>query len=496
MSADGAPPEDARVEALRSKFPWLSAGATLAADPDVVEAAPPAHRRCGGCGGTTHDRRNCPMGQRIPKRCAWCRAIGHTARSCPERPADVAPDMASLRARANMCRRCREIGHAMSACPQRPDGTKHCSYCHEAHHQVTTCAKYRADHPEAPPFRRGAVVRHCGRCGEPGHHAPTCPLDVGDTDLVDLVPAPVVADVEPPITTKSIAAKLPPIGPAAARETPAVPVSPPQVRAENESRAPARRCCSVCRQPGHRIERCPQRTGEVLHKPGTPLVWRPESARPPRLVVDRDPEADLTDLVPEEAVPICTEVAVSVQDDLPPAPPEVCGRCQQEGHDARGCPMRTTSAKAFYRIRQNGNGRSESVLEMKRALRVVANDVELDDAALPARPRTRGDCVDGPRPCPWVSCRHHLYLDVTETGTIRYPSCEVDEMGETCALDVADRGGNTLEVVGSLLRVTRERIRQVETMAVQNAAVAAAEMGGMEAAPEHGESPLAAAMAE
>jgi DNA-directed RNA polymerase sigma subunit (sigma70/sigma32) len=35
-------------------------------------------------------------------------------------------------------------------------------------------------------------------------------------------------------------------------------------------------------------------------------------------------------------------------------------------------------------------------------------------------------------------------------------------MAETCSLDVADRGGITLEEVGNILNLTRERIRQVE----------------------------------
>lgn len=35
-------------------------------------------------------------------------------------------------------------------------------------------------------------------------------------------------------------------------------------------------------------------------------------------------------------------------------------------------------------------------------------------------------------------------------------------MKETCALDVADRGGTTLEDVGAIMNLTRERIRQVE----------------------------------
>ena len=33
---------------------------------------------------------------------------------------------------------------------------------------------------------------------------------------------------------------------------------------------------------------------------------------------------------------------------------------------------------------------------------------------------------------------------------------------ETCALDIADRGGITLEEVGEIMNLTRERIRQVE----------------------------------
>jgi hypothetical protein len=70
-----------------------------------------------------------------------------------------------------------------------------------------------------------------------------------------------------------------------------------------------------------------------------------------------------------------------------------------------------------------------------------------------------------PRPCPFVSCSHHLYLDVNpQTGAIKlnFPHLEVWEMAETCSLDVADRGGITLEEVGAILNLTRERIRQVE----------------------------------
>lgn len=85
------------------------------------------------------------------------------------------------------------------------------------------------------------------------------------------------------------------------------------------------------------------------------------------------------------------------------------------------------------------------------------------------KPRTRAECADGPRPCPYVSCKYHLYIDVSpRTGAIKlnFPDLEVWELGESCALDVADRGGTTLEDVGAIMNLTRERIRQVEVKAL------------------------------
>ena len=84
-------------------------------------------------------------------------------------------------------------------------------------------------------------------------------------------------------------------------------------------------------------------------------------------------------------------------------------------------------------------------------------------------PESRSECAEGPRPCPHVSCRHHLYLDVSpKTGAIKlnFPDMEVWELPDTCALDVADRGGVTLEDVGAIMNLTRERIRQLELQAL------------------------------
>lgn len=82
------------------------------------------------------------------------------------------------------------------------------------------------------------------------------------------------------------------------------------------------------------------------------------------------------------------------------------------------------------------------------------------------KPTQRTECKDMERPCPYVSCKYHLYIDVHPVrGSIKlnFPDLEVWEMNETCALDVADRGGITLEEVGEIMNLTRERVRQVET---------------------------------
>jgi len=82
------------------------------------------------------------------------------------------------------------------------------------------------------------------------------------------------------------------------------------------------------------------------------------------------------------------------------------------------------------------------------------------------RPQTRGECAEMERPCPFVSCKYHLYIDVHPVrGSIKvnFPDVEVWDMTDSCALDIADRGGITLEEVGEIMNLTRERVRQLET---------------------------------
>lgn len=92
------------------------------------------------------------------------------------------------------------------------------------------------------------------------------------------------------------------------------------------------------------------------------------------------------------------------------------------------------------------------------------------------RPRKRSECIDGIRPCPYVGCRYHLYTDVSHTGglKINFPDVEPWDLTWSCALDIADAAdlaqqNVTLESVGRVLNITRERVRQVESRALARA---------------------------
>jgi hypothetical protein len=141
----------------------------------------------------------------------------------------------------------------------------------------------------------------------------------------------------------------------------------------------------------------------------------------------------------------------------PVGPAAEVGPAGEEGEEPRGRRRsRTMSRKEIARE-----------LRKQRALGVIDPEVEEIIREVDAqRPRSRADCATGARPCMFISCKHHLYLDVNpSTGSIKlnFPEKEIWEMAETCALDVADRGGITLEEVGAIMNLTRERIRQVET---------------------------------
>ena len=132
-----------------------------------------------------------------------------------------------------------------------------------------------------------------------------------------------------------------------------------------------------------------------------------------------------------------------------------------------------TSATAVTREQRRSRRKREIRARTISVKRMTKRELEIGRMLYPEtdyyKPKTRAECQDGQRPCPYVSCQHHLYLDVSaRTGAIKlnFPDLEVWDMNETCALDVADRGGTTLEDVGAIMNLTRERIRQVEVKAL------------------------------
>ncbi len=105
--------------------------------------------------------------------------------------------------------------------------------------------------------------------------------------------------------------------------------------------------------------------------------------------------------------------------------------------------------------------------------------------------------MNDPRPCPFVSCRHHLALVIDSTGVLETfagtiedwvfagPLFEngrfsdsmesrivegphLDLLPATCALDLVDEHGDlTLLSIAYLMNVSRERIRQIEAKAMR-----------------------------
>lgn len=149
--------------------------------------------------------------------------------------------------------------------------------------------------------------------------------------------------------------------------------------------------------------------------------------------------------------PLLEETEREVTDDLarPSTPPSTIRRVRR-------------ARSRSIRIARASQREARLALEQAEAL-----ESEID------RPHKRSECAEGPRPCPHVSCRHHLYLDVNpSTGTIKlnFPDLEVWELAISCALDVADLGGTAIELVSELMNVTRERVRQIEMQALSRLA--------------------------
>lgn len=107
-------------------------------------------------------------------------------------------------------------------------------------------------------------------------------------------------------------------------------------------------------------------------------------------------------------------------------------------------------------------------------LRVVdALQLPEDWEIKPGVPATRADCINGPRPCSYLSCRHHNWLRLQSENP---GNPQAGKQGETtfrpasmqsCALDVADKGAASFEEVGRYLGCDSTRARQIAAAAIE-----------------------------
>lgn len=80
-----------------------------------------------------------------------------------------------------------------------------------------------------------------------------------------------------------------------------------------------------------------------------------------------------------------------------------------------------------------------------------------------ARPRTRDDCREGQRPCPWRSCE---WNSGAIHGRFAHPA------PGKCALDLIEQGPATLEEIAEFLDTSREYVRQIMLRATRRLHVA------------------------
>ncbi len=187
-----------------------------------------------------------------------------------------------------------------------------------------------------------------------------------------------------------------------------------------------------------------------------------------------------------------TQIAERAAPSLPGRTPEAITGRYDKLFGARGSKPRGDGSPRTIRV-------DRLSFRERFAASVEAREVDAYE-----RPKTRADCLPGgcneARPCPWAGCKHHLYTDVNpRTGSIKinHSSKELWELGDTCALDIADRPAvwlederhalgaeHTLDTVAAAMGITRERARQIIHHALESlpAVLSAEELADLRAA--------------
>jgi len=163
------------------------------------------------------------------------------------------------------------------------------------------------------------------------------------------------------------------------------------------------------------------------------------------------------------------------------SPSEMADRVGLTEHDLRHAENFKRPLDPTHRIAQ----RLEHFFQRGERLPQLSRD--------PNAPKTRAQCppmrADGSRPCPWVGCRYHCFLEVSRpSGGTKVKlriNPQMDEetlhlMPRPCTLDMAEFGAwtpspmskeiqdnMTFEEIGRVFGISRERVRQIEEEALR-----------------------------
>ncbi len=170
----------------------------------------------------------------------------------------------------------------------------------------------------------------------------------------------------------------------------------------------------------------------------------------------------------------------------------------------------STEGKSTRKCSPFARAKTINVSKLSKRQRQAAHSRSFWDIDIEAlRPRSRADCKAGPRPCPWIGCRHHTAITVDlERGSIKetFPQLRIlaepdgdglqvlEQIHGTCTLDIADKlddgtegvggllalyqsassgkplgqaPGSTIEETGKVMNLSVERVRQLGGQAMQ-----------------------------
>jgi len=125
------------------------------------------------------------------------------------------------------------------------------------------------------------------------------------------------------------------------------------------------------------------------------------------------------------------------------------GSCVCEKHAALG---RTTTKPPRLKSPVDGHSLAFTSAELRDANAMLSN-----------RPKTRADCPSPGTPCPYLSCKHHLWVDLSASG-MPTESPAFGDVKNTCALNYVEEHGSaptTLSCVSKATHTTRQRVDQI-----------------------------------